>query len=36
MGKGRGSYRDLVRKVEGNNPIEIPRRRWENNTKIDL
>jgi len=29
-------YRVLVGKYEGNRPLETPRRRWENNSKMDL
>jgi hypothetical protein len=36
MGEGRGVYRVLVGKPEGKRPLERPRRRWENNIKIDL
>jgi hypothetical protein len=36
MGERRGAYRDLVRKPEGRRPLERPRRRWEDNFKIDL
>ena len=36
MGEMRGVYRDLVGKPEGNRPLERPRRRWENNIKMDL
>jgi hypothetical protein len=32
----RGVYRFLVRKREGKRPIERPRRRWEDNIKMDL
>jgi hypothetical protein len=35
MGEGRGVYRVLVG-PEGNRPLERPRRRWEDNIKIDL
>jgi hypothetical protein len=31
-----GAYRVLVRKPEGRRPIERPRRRWEDNIKMDL
>ena len=34
-GRGRGVYRDLVEKLEGKRPLGIPRRRWEDNIKID-
>jgi hypothetical protein len=36
MGAGRGVYRFLVGKTEGKRPLEIPRRRWERNIKMDL
>ena len=36
MGKGRGVYRVLVGNPEGKRPLGGPRRRWENNIKIDL
>jgi hypothetical protein len=36
MGEGRGVYRVLVEKPEGKRPFGRPRRRWENNIKIDL
>jgi len=36
MGKRRGEYRLLVRKPEGKNPLGRPRRRWEDNIKMDL
>jgi hypothetical protein len=36
MGEGRGVYRVLVGKPEGKRPLERPRRRWENNIKMDL
>jgi hypothetical protein len=36
MRKGRGVYRDLVRKPEGKRPLGRPRRRWEDNIKIDF
>ena len=29
-------YRLLVRKREGKRPLERPRRRWEDNIKMDL
>ena len=35
MGKGRGVYRVLVGKPEGKRPLGRPRRRWEDNIKID-
>jgi len=36
MGEGRGVYRVLVRKPEGRRPLGRPRRRWEDNIRIDL
>ena len=36
MGKGRGVYRVLVGKPEGNRQVWRPRRRWEDNIKMDL
>jgi hypothetical protein len=36
MGKGRGVYRVLVGKPEGNRPLGRPRRKWEDNIKMDL
>jgi len=36
MGQGKGVYRVLVGKPEGKRPLERPRRRWENNIKMDL
>jgi len=36
MGKSGGVYRVLVGKPEGKRPLERPRRRWENNIKMDL
>ena len=36
MGENRGVYRVLVRKPEGNRPLGRPRRRWEDNNKMDL
>ena len=36
MGKGRGVYRVLVEKLEGKRPLGRPRRRWDNNMKMDL
>jgi len=32
----RGVYRILVEKPEGKRPLTRPRRRWENNIKMDL
>jgi hypothetical protein len=36
MVEGRGLYRFLVGKPEGKRPLGKPRRRWEDNTKMDL
>ena len=36
MGESRGAYRVLVRKPEGKKPLETPRRRWENNNKMNV
>ena len=36
MGERRGVYRGLVGKPEGNIPLRRPRRRWEDNIKMDL
>jgi len=36
MGEGRGVYRVLVAKPEGKRPLGRPRRRWEDNIKMDL
>jgi len=36
MGEGRGVYRVLVGKHEGKRPLGRPRRRWEDNIKMDL
>jgi hypothetical protein len=35
-GEGRGVYGALVGKSEGRRPLGRPRRRWENNIKMDL
>jgi len=35
-GERRGVYRVLVGKSEGKRPLERPRRRWEDNIKMDL
>jgi hypothetical protein len=35
-GEDRGVHRLLVGKPEGNRPLRRPRRRWENNIKMDL
>jgi hypothetical protein len=36
MEERRGVYRVLVGKPEGKRPLGIPRRRWEDNIKMDL
>ena len=36
MGERSGVYRVLVGKPEGKRPLGRPRRRWENNIKMDL
>jgi hypothetical protein len=36
MGEGRGIYRVLVGRPEGKRPLGRPRRRWEDNIKLDL
>ena len=36
MGEGRGVYRVLIGKPEGKRLFGRPRRRWEDNIKIDL
>jgi hypothetical protein len=36
MGEGRVAYRGLVGKPEGRRPLGRPRRRWEDNIKVDL
>ena len=36
MGEDRGVHRVLVGKPEGKRPLGRPRRRWENNIKMDL
>ena len=36
MGERRGTYRVFMGKPEGKRPLGRPRRRWENNIKIDL
>jgi hypothetical protein len=35
MGEGRGVYRVLVEKPEGKRPLGRPRRRWEDNVRMD-
>jgi hypothetical protein len=36
MGEGRDVYRVLVGRPEGKRPLGRPRRRWEDNIKMDL
>ena len=36
MGEGRGVNRVLVGKPEGKRPLGRPRRRWEDNIRMDL
>ena len=36
MGERRGVYRVLVGKPEGKRPFGRPRRRWDDNIKIDI
>ena len=36
MGEGRGVHRVLVGKPEGKRPLGRPRRRWEEDIKMDL
>jgi hypothetical protein len=36
MGEERGVHRVLVGKPEGKKPLVRPRRRWEDNIKMDL
>jgi hypothetical protein len=36
MEERRGAYRALVGKPEGRRPLGRPRRRWEDNIKMDL
>ena len=36
MGEGRGVHRFLVGKPEGKRPLGRPRRKWEDNIKMDL
>jgi hypothetical protein len=36
MGERRGVYRDMVGKPQGKRPLGRPRRRWEDNIKMDL
>jgi hypothetical protein len=36
MGEKRGAYRASVGKLEGRRSLGRPRRRWEDNIKVDL
>ena len=36
MGERRGVYRVLVRRPKGKRPFGRPRRRWDDNIKMDL
>jgi hypothetical protein len=36
LGESRGAYRALVGKTEGRRPLERPRRRLENNIKMEF
>jgi hypothetical protein len=36
MGERMGAYRVLLGKPEGNKTLGRPRRRWENNIKMDI
>jgi hypothetical protein len=36
MGEGRGVYRVSVGRPEGKTPLRRPRRRWQDNIKMDL
>jgi hypothetical protein len=36
MGEKRSAYRILVGRSEGRRPLGTPRRRWENNIKMNL
>ena len=36
MGEGRGVHRVVVGKPEGKRPLGRPRRRWEDNIKMDF
>jgi hypothetical protein len=36
MGERRGAYKVLVGKPDGRRPLVRPRRRWEDNIKMDL
>jgi hypothetical protein len=36
MGNRKGAYRILVGRPEGRRPLGRPRRRWDDNIKMDL
>jgi hypothetical protein len=36
MGEKRGIYRVLVRNLKGKRPLGTPRRRWEDNIKMNI
>jgi hypothetical protein len=36
MGEGRGAYRVFVGRPKGKRPLGRPRRRWEDNIKMDV
>jgi len=36
MGEGRGVYGVLVGRPEGRRPLGRPRRRWEDNIRMDI
>jgi hypothetical protein len=36
MGEERGAYRIVVGRPEGRRPLGRPRRRWEDNIKMDI
>jgi len=36
MEEMRGAHRDFMGRTEGRKPLERPRRRWENTTKMNL
>jgi hypothetical protein len=36
MGKGRGVHRVFIARPEGKRPLGKPRRKWEDNIKMDL
>jgi len=36
MGERSGVYKVLVERTEGNRPLGRPRRRWQDNSEIDL